>query len=303
LSTLTPKPIINLLTRLAVYVGIALTLTNCTIANKKSQKTTDNADDFGSLLWQISGNGLKKPSYLFGTVHLIPEKDYFFSETAKKVFKQAEQLCLEINIDDPEMVTAAFKGYLPKGVSLKKLLNQNDYALLTEKLQAQGIDIEVVNNMKPILVSSMLLERGSTERLMTYETELAQAAKLQKKPIVALETPLAQMSFLDSIPYTEQATMLTETMLNGNAELMELIARYTTQNIDTIYNYIQENTTKEGDFNRILLTQRNTAWLPLIADIAQKKSCFFAVGAGHLGGPKGLVRALRQQGFTVKPVR
>ncbi|MBC8172521.1 MAG: TraB/GumN family protein, partial [Chitinophagales bacterium] len=29
-----------------------------------------------SLLWEISGNGLTKPSYLFGTVHLIDKKDF-----------------------------------------------------------------------------------------------------------------------------------------------------------------------------------------------------------------------------------
>ena len=286
-----------------VYIYIMLALTSCSVFTKTTTKTAFDPHDFGSLLWQISGNGLKKPSYLFGTVHLIPQKDYFFSETAKNIFKKSEQLCLEINADDPEMMTAAFKAYLPKGITLKSLLNKTDYDLLTQKLTAQGLRIEIVENMKPILLSSMLLERGSTERLMTYETELAQAAKLQKKPIVALETPLAQMAFLDSIPYTEQATMLIETMQNGNAELAELVARYTTQNIDTIYMYIQDKTTEKGDFNRILLTQRNTAWLPLIANMAQQKSCFFAIGAGHLGGNNGLVRLLRKKGFTVQPLK
>ena len=40
-----------------------------------------------ALLWQISGNGLKAPSYLFGTMHIISNENYFFGENAKKESK------------------------------------------------------------------------------------------------------------------------------------------------------------------------------------------------------------------------
>ena len=49
-------------------------------ANLKGQ----NAADENSVLWEISGNGLQSPSYLFGTIHLIPEKEYLFSMNKKK---------------------------------------------------------------------------------------------------------------------------------------------------------------------------------------------------------------------------
>jgi uncharacterized protein YbaP (TraB family) len=236
-------------------------------------------------------------------VHLIPAKDYVFSTLAKACLQQSKQLCLEINIDDPEMVTAAFRAYLPEGTSLRSLLSAADFALLTQKLQAQGLSIDLVQNMKPILISSLLLERGSKEPLMTYETELLAAAKQQRKPIIALESPLAQMAMLDSIPLAAQTEMLLQTLKNGSSELDELVAHYKTQNVDSIYHFIQSKTTDGDAFNRVLLTRRNAAWLPLITTSAQQKTTFFAIGAGHLGGEMGLIRLLRKAGFRVVALR
>lgn len=277
---------------------------SCTAPQKvgATQATVDTTA-YNSLLWQISGNGLQKPSYLFGTVHLIPAKDYAFSDLAKACLAQSKQLCLEINIDDPEMVTAAFRAYLPEGTSLQSLLTAADYALLTQTLQTQNLSIDLVKNMKPILISSLLLERGSKEPLLTYESELVTAARVQRKPIIALESPLAQMTMLDSIPLAAQTEMLLQTLKNGGSELDELVAHYKTQNIDSIYAFIQSKTNEGDAFNRVLLTRRNAAWLPLIDAAAHEKTTFFAIGAGHLGGKMGLVRRLRKAGFVVKALR
>ena len=34
----------------------------------------------------------------------------------------------------------------------------------------------------------------------------------------------------------------------------------------------------------------------------QSKSCFIAVGAGHLAGENGLINLLKKQGYTVEPI-
>ncbi|MBS7321171.1 MAG: TraB/GumN family protein, partial [Myroides sp.] len=39
------------------------------------------AQDNKSLLWEISGKGLEKPSYVFGTIHMICQEDYIMTET------------------------------------------------------------------------------------------------------------------------------------------------------------------------------------------------------------------------------
>lgn len=55
-----------------------------------------------SLLWEVSGNGLSKPSYLYGTIHMICSSDYFLTDKTKKALESAEKLVLEINFSDPK---------------------------------------------------------------------------------------------------------------------------------------------------------------------------------------------------------
>ena len=55
-------------------------------------------------------------------------------------------------------------------------------------------------------------------------------------------------------------------------------------------------------YEELLLVRRNENWIPVMERIMREGSAFFAVGAGHLGGPKGVVNLLRQAGYTVEPV-
>ncbi len=264
-----------------------------------------NDSTFNSLLWEISGNKLQEPSYLFGTIHLIPEKEFFLSEVAKKKIAKSKRLCLEIDLDDPATITASLKGVMRKGVLLKDLLNADDYTFVIKKLDQNDIPISMVKSLKPLLVSTLLLEKSADEKMLNYESELATLAKQQKKEIIGLETAEFQMAMLDSIPYEEQAKMLVEEArkAEGFSELRQMIRLYKEQNIDAIHDYIvNQSVGFNVKFERILLSNRNDNWIPVISDRASEMSTFFAVGAGHLGGKAGIVRQLRAKGFTVRPI-
>jgi uncharacterized protein YbaP (TraB family) len=56
---------------------------------------------------------------------------------------------------------------------------------------------------------------------------------------------------------------------------------------------------KEDEF----LSKRNQNWVPKIKESISSKKCFIAVGAGHLGGPNGLIRLLQKEGYTLTPVQ
>ena len=58
----------------------------------------------------------------------------------------------------------------------------------------------------------------------------------------------------------------------------------------------------DSQFEKDLLETRNSSWIPKISKIVAEKPTFFAVGAGHLGGEKGVIALLRKQGFTVKAI-
>ena len=66
---------------------------------------------------------------------------------------------------------------------------------------------------------------------------------------------------------------------------------------------MEKSTSMDADFENDLLVTRNQNWIPKIQQITKEKPTFFAVGAGHLGGKKGVIALLRDAGFTVKAVK
>jgi uncharacterized protein YbaP (TraB family) len=60
-------------------------------------------DKTNTLLWEISGNGLQQPSYLFGTIHMICKEDFFISEIVKQKFNSSKRVYLELDMDDPQL--------------------------------------------------------------------------------------------------------------------------------------------------------------------------------------------------------
>jgi uncharacterized protein YbaP (TraB family) len=53
----------------------------------------------------------------------------------------------------------------------------------------------------------------------------------------------------------------------------------------------------------VLLDNRNKNWIPIMQDNMAKRSMFFAVGAGHLNGPFGVINLLKKQGYRLSPIR
>lgn len=263
-----------------------------------------------SLLWRISGNGLSKPSYLFGTVHLIPKDDFFVSKDMLMKFKEADQLVLEIDMGNfnPFDLTNMDGLSLPEGVSLETLLSKEDYKFLeTFFSDSLGMSLSLLNksNLKPIFLSSLITETGLSGETESYEMTLTAWAKMHKKEILGLETLEFQFSIFDSIPYNKQAEMLMEGVRSYGAsknELDELYEYYKSNELSKLVSLSNNSASDLMEFEEILLNKRNIKWIPLIEKYSKEKSTFFAVGALHLPGEKGVINLLRKQGYRVEPV-
>lgn len=87
-----------------------------------------------ALLWKISGNGIKKPSYLYGTIHAICDPS--LNKNVMDAMKNTQQLYLEIDIDDPNMEKQMLAGmYMKDGVTMSSLVNEEDYKIVYEFLK------------------------------------------------------------------------------------------------------------------------------------------------------------------------
>ena len=66
---------------------------------------TSNAQNDNSLLWKISGNGLEKPSYVFGTIHMICENDYIMTPVIEKTIQSVDAYYAELDFSNMAEMT------------------------------------------------------------------------------------------------------------------------------------------------------------------------------------------------------
>ncbi|MCI5083515.1 MAG: TraB/GumN family protein, partial [Saprospiraceae bacterium] len=113
------------------------------------------------------------------------------------------------------------------------------------------------------------------------------------------------MSMFDSIPYKVQAEMLMNALESGgetaSSDFSAMVKMYKAQDIRGMQKMMEDDGTL-GQYEELLLVSRNVNWIPVMNEMMKQNSMFFAVGAGHLGGVKGVVNLLRQAGFEVKPI-
>ena len=260
-----------------------------------------------SLLWEINGKGLTHPSYLFGTIHMICPQDFFLTPAMKDKFAQARTVYMEINLDDPSapmklMGMIQFKN----GQKLSDLFDSSDYKDLGRFVHdTLNMDLHFFERFKPLMLYSMMSAKMlPCAKEQAYETEFVDMAKDQGKPIKGLETMEEQVAIFDSIPGKEQANMIMDMVRHYDSEKLDfhrMVDFYKAQQVDSLYRMLEESPDTKVDQD-LLLDRRNRKWVPLITAAMRQGSCFIAVGAGHLGGPHGLLSLLKKQGFTVKPV-
>jgi uncharacterized protein len=262
-----------------------------------------------SLLYEISGNGLAQPSYLYGTIHIICKSDFIMTEATKQKFGTSQQVYLELDMDDPSMMSEMQKYMvMTDGSTLKNLMSESDYQkVATFFKDTLKTNIEMLAKMKPFVSSMIALPKMMACPTQSYEETFMKMAKDQHKEILGLESVGDQFGALDKMGMKKQADLMLVQMVEhwneGKEEFQTMIKDYKNQDVDLLLEDMAKSKMSDSDFEKDLLETRNSNWIPKIAKIVSEKPTFFAVGAGHLGGEKGVIALLRKQGFTVKAIK
>ena len=268
---------------------------------------TSLAQNQKSLLWKITGNGLTAPSYLYGTVHITC--DATLEKPTIDAITNTAQLYLELDMDDPGMQMTMMQGMMMKdGKTMKSMMSEADYkmvdAYFTEKL---GMGLGMLNTMKPVMLSTLVLPSLMDCPMQSVETELMKVNTAQNKEVLGLESIQEQMAVFDAIPYQVQVDELVKSVRNkfvdDKKELDKMYTVYKAKDIDAMQKMTAESENKiTSDYQDDMLNNRNAKWIPKIESIAKEKPTFFGVGAAHLGGEKGVIALLRKKGYKVEPV-
>ena len=272
---------------------------------KSSEPVSSN-----TLLWRITGKDLAKPSYLFGTMHMLCAEDIQLSDSLKSAISKADKVYLELDMDNLfEMMGAMSHMAMRNDTTLADLLSESDYKKVKDyfKEHSSLIPFSMIETYKPLLAASTIMEQSiKCEHIVAMEELIMKEAKQNDKEIKGLETMNYQLSIFDSIPYKLQAKQLLDIIENGNKdddkEMEDLTNAYRNQQLTKMEDLTRKDKTMMG-FSDILLYNRNANWANKLKSLLPKSSLVIAVGAGHLPGEKGVINLLRKAGYKVEPVK
>ncbi|HEY4628802.1 MAG TPA: TraB/GumN family protein [Flavobacterium sp.] len=286
----------KIVSTLVVIASLLMSNSSFTQVKKEAAGSNEN-----SLLWEVSGNGLPKLSYLYGTIHMICGNDYFLSEKTKKAFNASESLFLEIDLSDPNELAFMQKAAMGTEPLSKKLTSKQLTDLDIILRENTGMTIQQVDSFSMLTVLSLIsMKSFGCENLKFYEMEFIGLAKESKKSIGGLETIEAQIQFLNkAYSDDEMIAMLKET---SGEETTKMVQNYVKENLPELYKEITTPKLMNENSKKWLLEARNTNWAVKMPNIMKSQSIFFAVGAAHLLGEEGLINLLRKAGYSVKPV-
>lgn len=274
---------------------------------KPSGKKTDKSPK--TLLWEISGNGLREPSYLFGTMHILCADEASLSDNLRSVISRARKIYFEIDMDDmTEMMGALKYVKMNDGVKLSDLLTKDEYARVEAyfKKSKTPMPLSMLNRFKPMFVSSLLGEQQmDCPQKEGMEQLIMKEASKKDKTIMGLESVQFQATLFDSIPYETQAKDLLsyiDSVDNYRKSTAEMVAVYKQQDLEKLDSMVRKSDPSMNSYMDLLLYSRNRRWVQQMPNIMMEGTLLFAVGAGHLPGDQGVINLLRKRGFTVKPV-
>lgn len=267
---------------------------------------------YPSLLWEISGNGLEKPSYLYGTIHTGDERVFAFGDSAKIAWDNVEVVVGELYISKDSASKIIQYVMLPKGKQLSDYMTEKDYNRVMKYAEKHmGSSYVAIKKMKPIYSAFYLAKLSADtkneypQREQSLDEYLQLFAKEEHKAVLGLETYAEQLSAIDHIPMEEQVASLNEAVSKkkkSDGELETMIRIYLTQNLDSLMNFIEVNPEYSENFSQNVIIERNHRMAERIIPIITERPAFIAVGTAHLPEKEGIIELLRQKGFTVRPV-
>ena len=266
------------------------------------------------LLWKISGNGLQKPSYLFGTHHIADKTICDGINGFDEAYNSVERLYGEVDTEKMNGIATQLKVManmkLPKGQTLSSFYTEEQLKVIDEFVTAvMGVGVKSFDNYKPIMLSSSLQVFIAMKLYPDYDAEKAidsymQAkAKKDKKMVNGLETIDFQIDLLYNEPLEKQAADLLEMAENSQESeeaIIKLTELYRQQELEALWDLMMEDT--ELEEMEALLFERNRNWVAQMKDIMPAAPSMFVVGAGHLPGDQGVISLLEKEGYKLEPV-
>lgn len=265
-----------------------------------------------SLLWEISGNGIEMPSFLFGTIHIACEGDVIINDEIRNSFDKTTELMLEIDLSDPQaLMQMMIASNATDGIALSDKLGEELSVKVDSFLQEnKSVSLSMFDNLN---VQSFLVQMSlmgmDCPMGVGYDLLFLQEAVRNEMPIKGLESIQTQIDLFMNQPEEESFKAIeyfVDNFSEMKAQTSSLIEMYKVQDIQGLYE-VTVSGYKDSEYSfggnvEDLLDNRNMNWIPVIENQIKEIPTFIAFGAAHLAGEKGVIHLLRERGYTLTPV-
>jgi uncharacterized protein YbaP (TraB family) len=303
--------------RLSLLPSLLLTAllgTGCasTPAPAKPYTPTDTGNAF---LWEVKdGRGRGGTAYLVGSIHMGREGELALPPSMEAAFAKSDALVVEV--DTGKVDTAAMQqlvmelGRFPQGQGLSQRLDPATLTLLGRATERLGVPASAFEPLRPWLVSMVLsvteLQKAGYQQGHGVDRAFLDRARAASKAILELETAEGQVRLLAGTPEPLQDLMLRDQLRRtreASEVLEQLVSAWKAGDADGMASLLLEGAadpTYRPVYERIFF-ERNVQMASRVdALLAQPRTHFVVVGAGHVVGPQGLVALLQKQGHTVR---
>src|SRR5580698_5728401 len=294
----------------STHIRYSLLILGCflfrTIPLKAQQKTEKK---YPALLWEITGNGIKKPSYLFGTMHVSSKLVFHLSDSFYVDIKSADVVALEL---DPQLWQDQLFRFENMQSNLKFFTQgaPNDY--VNEKsFQLEKYDDRLKSALgdEPTVINGLLYRTYRTRADFEEDTYLDLYIYQTGRKLGKQATGVENYFQTERLVMEATQDMMKDRKKKGSGtdgESAYDIERKTQEayrqgDLDLLDSLEKLMEPSEAYMEKFLY-RRNEIQAASIDSIVRQHSLFVGVGAAHLPGRRGVIELLRRKGYTLRPV-
>jgi uncharacterized protein YbaP (TraB family) len=266
------------------------------------------------LFWKVTGNELTKPSYIFGTHHLIEKEKIAGFDKVLAIIPQTDVVVGEMDLSNIlSMQLKMMKEVIMKDTTISDLLSKENYMLVDSQFKnVLGKGLDKFAKMKPIFLSTLFeIKLYMNQNNLKKEPEAVdivfqKEGKKQKKEIIGLETVDQQINILfNSLSLKKQAEILVLAVKdkdNSALKIKQLNEAYLKGDLKMLSHFFNSDVEMTSEYKKIMIEYRNNNWISQLKLLMPKQSCFVAIGCMHLVDERGLIHQLKNAGYTVEAV-
>jgi uncharacterized protein YbaP (TraB family) len=260
--------------------------------------------DDKTLLWEITGNGLKTPSYLYGTIHIQNARVFAYDTVVAQIFNACDAYAMELNMD--EMNMTEMMKFMMMEKPIDSFVTPAQFRTIDSLLQKRmKVSLTSQRNYKPFFIySELMVSSEKKDKAVALDLDFFMKAKKAKKKVIGIEKFEEQFAAVDMISVEEQVKMLLEMTKEDASDSLYnmLVDTYLEGDLEKMIE-LSADTSMPENFEKAFLIDRNIKMAERIGKISEEQMTFNAVGAAHLGGENGVIALLRKNGYTVKPIK